>query len=1142
MSPPPSERSAPSDDDNDERGESEAATNIISVEQQPTQMQTEHTPNPQPAATENGMGDVDMDDGHESSDSAVQRAPTNGLKRTLDDVLSSPPDSSEQALGEGENADQNLLKRRRTTGLGETEHGHGDGPMVNGFKIASPDLCDVEVNEEGGSDIEKSVEIVADLLDFKPSDVLESVPKDIKEVSLNDVADLNSGESVTDIPTKSPKDDDEKIGDVSSEMVSKDICSDIEINAENEPLGANNPEREGAAQEETVVMEDGAAGNVAALDGETGAREGAVTVVDGEAEAIREVEGFVAVGHEVEGKVAVVDEILDAEEQKKEGVDGEAEAIEQTAAVVEEDVTAVEGTMEVDEGFVAATEEKMADVEGEVLAMEEKVAVFEEETEAIEATMAVVDAEVTVTPESATLVDGEAEVIPDTVAVVEGFVPVVEEKVSAHESEVTVTEGETSAIEEIVTAIDTEVAAIEGMVLAVDTALSSSEIGVATIEGEVERTDMDIAETEGELEKGELIDQEPVQPVVTPSNGDGKSENAEETLDTRETSYSDCGELHLFLDDDDEEDNVAALDDSAVQDQTLVADFAPGLVNSPKPIELAESAINISISDDDVSKEKNDLVDQSIKLDPAKSGVVSSKMEMLVEPVNNIAVSLINDWDESSENAPSPSVEVKNSETAAMDETLQEPETTNQAEHASVSADPSTPTNDSTPTVNNEKEALSVVEDLSNDAKLSPADGRIEDNEAKDEDPIQMVPEMVVSEAANEEQTFDIDDNSEAPDEIKMAMEVEAESPTNDIVDIDDNSEAPDDEVMAMEMETESPTNEIVAEESNHKLCENEEPMKSDSVDIHEPVPSASSVAMQVLSKFKTSFKDITREDLEALIMEKMLEAMIFKSRAADNAKKIVVQDQQIGRLKDKLEEVKRQYKVVEAMHSNVTDQMKVHEKTGCKVTAKPVMRTVGIQSQSVHYLRCKNCGVKATTTMSAADAAVKKINGVNEGVTITRIPAVSPKSTSPTTSGNSTAPTTRRISQTGKTNSTSSAVLLPSKAVAKPVKVVPAMPSASEAPPASVAKQPDRNDSFVDLTEDDDPPVIPAQKQLRAVTAVASKPAGSVQRNTSVGASVPPLVGITRNSSRGNHALLRSSQPAPIPTQTVKRGEIILF
>lgn len=324
----------------------------------------------------------------------------------------------------------------------------------------------------------------------------------------------------------------------------------------------------------------------------------------------------------------------------------------------------------------------------------------------------------------------------------------------------------------------------------------------------------------------------------------------------------------------------------------------------------------------------------------------------------------------------------------------------------------------------------------------------------------------------------------------------------------------------------------------------------------------SSSVTLQALTKLKSSFKTFTREDLEALIMEKMVEAILFKSKAADNAQKIVLQEQQMAKMREKLEECKRQFKTVEMLFNNASEEVRQHEKKGCKVLPKPILRTVGIQSQTVHQLRCKTCGSKTITanmakpTDSTTDNSVASM-GMGMGMECSRLleAPIIPTGTS-------------RVEQLNNIIKPPQGTTITAVPRAKPLKPIlnKQVNTAEKVEKKTAAVQ----QMVVDLTEDDEVPVqpkpspaviqkviptptpvqrviLPAPKVSSAAPKVSppaapklyppvQKPVNNVQRNMSISTAVPPLVSVSKPSFPVPP--LRTSLPAPIPTQTIKRGE----
>lgn len=322
---------------------------------------------------------------------------------------------------------------------------------------------------------------------------------------------------------------------------------------------------------------------------------------------------------------------------------------------------------------------------------------------------------------------------------------------------------------------------------------------------------------------------------------------------------------------------------------------------------------------------------------------------------------------------------------------------------------------------------------------------------------------------------------------------------------------------------------------------------------------SSSTVTLQALSKLKSSFKDFAREDLEALIMEKMVEAILFKSKAAENAKKLKVQEQQIAKMREKLEECERQFKTVGLLFKNASNEVRQHEKRGCKIIPKPILRTVGIQSQTVHQLKCRTCGTKTTTATS--------IKTAEESSTYTKVVEKNSAQKTPPTTEAATA-TTKVVQNNPPKTAQSPTGIISVQKTRPPQNGMVALNgrkpvSAPAATPVAAPQQ-----MVVDLTEDDDAHPGSTQAKPLRVSPVAAKPANNHQGSTSIAPSVPPLAN-QRSASMGpsfpplinqrsasmgpsvpplalakvphtvaNHVPpLRSSQPAQVSTHIIKRG-----
>lgn len=323
------------------------------------------------------------------------------------------------------------------------------------------------------------------------------------------------------------------------------------------------------------------------------------------------------------------------------------------------------------------------------------------------------------------------------------------------------------------------------------------------------------------------------------------------------------------------------------------------------------------------------------------------------------------------------------------------------------------------------------------------------------------------------------------------------------------------------------------------------------------PQPTASKT-LTALSNIKSSLKGFKREDLEALIMEKMVETLLFKSSAAENAQKIRAQDEQISKLRQKLAECKRQFESVQLIFKSTTEEVRSHEANGCKVTPRPVLRTVGIQSQSIHNFFCKKCGTKSValtnllgnneTLRSSAQIHTESLHGKLKQLS----PRISvPPSTNVTTKTAQVSPAPGKLSDTAPVVKPPPVVnrVAPQTKAPKPakssVKNAPIQTQPQAQPQATPVPTPvDNSQMFVDLTEDDD--VIQAAPDTSKTVAPSTRSTTvSMPRNLSIQVipkttNPPPLTVYKPTGQPTSGNPLRTSLPAPVPSQPLgKRGKL---
>lgn len=101
-------------------------------------------------------------------------------------------------------------------------------------------------------------------------------------------------------------------------------------------------------------------------------------------------------------------------------------------------------------------------------------------------------------------------------------------------------------------------------------------------------------------------------------------------------------------------------------------------------------------------------------------------------------------------------------------------------------------------------------------------------------------------------------------------------------------------------------------------------------------------LALDFMQRFKKNFSQMTRKDLEELVMEKIVEAVVHKSEYSELKQKSEQQEQKIGMMRQKIQEITKQYRDLDMVHSRV--QKDLESRIQNTVTPIKITRAVGLQ------------------------------------------------------------------------------------------------------------------------------------------------------------------------------------------------------
>lgn len=127
-------------------------------------------------------------------------------------------------------------------------------------------------------------------------------------------------------------------------------------------------------------------------------------------------------------------------------------------------------------------------------------------------------------------------------------------------------------------------------------------------------------------------------------------------------------------------------------------------------------------------------------------------------------------------------------------------------------------------------------------------------------------------------------------------------------------------------------TKEAVPAEA-HKITLSPEPTKPE---------QKQTLALDFLKKFKKQFDQMTKKDLEDLVIEKIVEAIVHKSEYSELRNKTEAQEQVIQSFRTKVQELSKQYRDLEMVHHRVQQDLKVRNQN--IVNPIKITRAVGLQ------------------------------------------------------------------------------------------------------------------------------------------------------------------------------------------------------
>lgn len=131
------------------------------------------------------------------------------------------------------------------------------------------------------------------------------------------------------------------------------------------------------------------------------------------------------------------------------------------------------------------------------------------------------------------------------------------------------------------------------------------------------------------------------------------------------------------------------------------------------------------------------------------------------------------------------------------------------------------------------------------------------------------------------------------------------------------------------------------------------------------------SIELDFLKKFKKDFHEMTRNDLEELILQKVVEAILYKSELSELRHKTDTQESQILNLKKITTELAKQYNDLDTIYKKFVAHSK-EKSSGCSIAPFKIQRSVGIQVSRAKLVKTDN--TETTQIQSQMKKVVKTV------------------------------------------------------------------------------------------------------------------------------------------------------------------------
>lgn len=138
-------------------------------------------------------------------------------------------------------------------------------------------------------------------------------------------------------------------------------------------------------------------------------------------------------------------------------------------------------------------------------------------------------------------------------------------------------------------------------------------------------------------------------------------------------------------------------------------------------------------------------------------------------------------------------------------------------------------------------------------------------------------------------------------------------------------------------------------------------------------------LALDFLKKFKRQFDQMSKKDLEDLVMGKIVEAIVHKSEYSELRSKAEAQEQMINSFRVKLQELGKQYRDLEMVHSRVVKDLEARNQN--VVNPIKITRAVGLQVCLMKKDATSSSTIQSAST-SPAQSRPTVVSAANQQVT----------------------------------------------------------------------------------------------------------------------------------------------------------------